>query len=99
MEEQRLIRKLNSVGKEKFVLYYYLFKDYANNKITKDSAIQTLVDEKVGNEAGASIRLGNAKIIFNEMGSCEALMIVQKSKALSDEIIKLSIRIIKEECE
>jgi hypothetical protein len=38
MDEEKLIRKLNSVGKEAFVNHYYLFKDYANNKITKELA-------------------------------------------------------------
>jgi hypothetical protein len=56
VERERLIRKLNSVGKDVFVRYYSLFRDYASSRITKRSALRRLVDEKVSNEEGASMR-------------------------------------------
>jgi hypothetical protein len=99
MEKEKLIRKLNSVGKEAFVNHYYLFKDYANHKITKDVAIQKLMDEGRSNADGASIRLGNAKVIFGEQGDCEALRVIQKSKRLSEEIIESAKAIYKENCQ
>jgi hypothetical protein len=99
MEREVLIRKLNSVGREKFVNYYYVFKDYANNRITRASAIQKLVDQSVSNEAGASMRLGNAKIIFDGKVSCEALMIVQESRKLSEQVIRAAKKLLKEECD
>ncbi len=99
MERKRLIRKLNSVGKEAFVSHYYLFKDYVNNKISKDSAIKELVDESRSNEAGASIRLGNARSIFTEMSNCEALMMVQESKRLSQSIVETANKIYRNDCE
>jgi len=80
------------------VRYYYLFRDHANDKITKDSAIKKLVNEGISNEEGASIRLGNAKIIFSEKGNCEALLIVQNSKRLSDEIISTATAILARDC-
>ena len=98
MEKEKLIRKLNSVGKEAFVSHYYLFKDYANNKITKAVAIQKLINEGRSNEEGASIRLGNAKIIFSERSNCEALKMIQKSRKLSEEIVELAKLIYEEDC-
>jgi hypothetical protein len=99
MEKERLIRKLNSVGKEAFVQYYYWLKDYANNRITRNVAIQKLVDEGLSNGSGASMRLGNAKSIFSETGNCEALKIIQKSNRLSEEVIELAKTIYKEDCQ
>jgi hypothetical protein len=87
MDKGRLTRKLNSVGKEAFVDHYYLFKDYANNKLTKDSAIQKLVGVGRSNEEGASIRLGNAKTIFTENGNCEALLSTTSSQSMSRNVI------------
>lgn len=99
MEKERLIRKLNSVGKEAFVEHYYLFKDYANHKISKDEAIQKLIDKGRSNLDGASIRLGNAKSIFNEQGNCDALAIIQKSKRVSKEIVESANTIYKKDCQ
>jgi hypothetical protein len=98
VERERLTRKLNSVGKEVFVRYYSLFRDYANGRITRRSALRRLVDEKVSNEDGASMRLSNAKVIFNEKGNCEALLIVQKSQRLSEQTIRTAGEILKQDC-
>jgi len=98
MVRERLTRKLNSVGKEAFVIHYYLFKEYANNRITQEMAIQRLVGKGRSNQAGASIRLGNAKSIFGEKGNGEALIMVQESK-LSEEIRELAKTIHEEDCE
>jgi hypothetical protein len=98
MEREKLIRKLNSVGKEVFVKYYDLFRDYSRDKITKRSAIQKLVDDEVSNEDGAAIRLSNARIIFNGKGNCEALLLVQKSQKLSEQIIRAAKEVSRKEC-
>jgi len=98
MEQERLIRKLNSVGKEVFVRYYYLFRDFASDNVSRRSAIQRLVDENVSNEDGAWMRLGNARAIFNERGNCHALLLIQHSQRLSDRTITLARKIAKEDC-
>lgn len=98
MDKERLARKLNSVGKEAFVHHYYLFTDYANNTISKDSAIQELARVGRSNEEGASIRLGNAKIIFTENGNCQALLVIQESKRVSEETLRLAKKIYQEDC-
>ena len=68
-------------------------------RITRFLEIQELVDESRSNEAGASIRLGNARSIFTEMGNCDALMMVQESKRLSQDIVETANKIYKNDCE
>ena len=65
MNEKQLIRKLNSVGKKAFVENYRIFGSYATGRISRESAIEILVGSEVSNEAGAAIRVGNAKLIFD----------------------------------
>lgn len=89
MDSDKLIRKLNSVGKEAFVRHYYLFRDYAENRISRGFAIHKLVMEGRSNEAGASMRLGNAKILFQEEASHQALLLIQQSR-VSDEVKTLA---------
>lgn len=95
MDQDKLIRKLNSVGKEMFVRYYGLFKDYSNNNVTKRSAVERLVDDGISNEYGASIRLGNAKAIFEAGDNRDALRIILESQKLSPEVIRAAIEIVK----
>jgi len=98
MNNEQLIRKLNSVGKEAFVTHYYLFRDYASSKISKETAVLRLVNEGRSNEDGAAIRLGNASIIFHENANCDALMIVQISNRLSEQTIRSAKAIYEAEC-
>jgi hypothetical protein len=44
------------------------------------------------------MRLSNAKIIFNQNGNCEALLIIQKSQRLSEQAIRMAGEILKQEC-
>ena len=98
MEREKLVRRLNSVGKEMFVRYYFLFKDYADGKIGKRSAAQKLIDDGVSNEEGASIRLSNAKAIFAEAENCKALGLVQQSQKVPSAIIQAAGEILKVHC-
>ena len=86
-------RKLNSVGKEAFVIYYFDFKTKS-----REAVINKLVEDKVSNYDGASIRVGNAKQIFANNKQCEALSIIVKSKRLPSEVIHLAKKILLEEC-
>lgn len=88
MNEKELVRKLNSVGKAIFIEYFYLFQSYADDQISKEDCINTLVEKKVSNENGAAIRCSNAKPIFNFQKEIDALEIIIQSKRLSPEIIK-----------
>lgn len=98
MDKERLIRKLNSVGKEAFVSHYFLFKDYASHRIHKDEAINKLVDVGRSNKAGAAMRLGNAMAIFHEQENGEALIIVQQSKRVSEATRRAAKAIYEEDC-
>jgi hypothetical protein len=75
-----LIRKLKSVGKQAFVEHFDIFRKYASGHISREDAIETLVNLGISNEAGAAIRVGNAKIIFDAGLVIEALNLVLKAK-------------------
>ena len=98
MNDQEMIRNLNSVGKTIFVSYFLLFVSYAKGEISKDKCIDKLIDDNVSNYNGAAIRCGNAKRIFDEKMECDALAIVSDSGRLSPEIIQKSKEIIRERC-
>ena len=87
MNELDVTRKLNSVGKAAFVKYYTMFKSYADGIAQKDSCVNKLVSDKVSNESGASIRLGNAKQIFKAKMERNALEIIVKSNRMEGHIV------------
>jgi|GEM_PF-1493685 len=82
MNSNDLMRKLKSVGKQRFVEYFDLFQMLATSKVSSDHVVETLVDHGVGNEAGSRMRAGNAKLIFEYNKELEALEIVAKSHRL-----------------
>lgn len=87
MNDNDLIRKLNSVGKQVFVEYFHLFNKYATGQINRDRAINELVKLGVSNDSGAGIRVGNAKLIFDAGRECDALNIVLESKRMPIPVI------------
>lgn len=98
MNEQELTRKLNSVGKTIFIEYFSAFKAYSEGRLSKDKCIELLVEKKVSNEAGASIRCGNAKRIFESKKECDALIIVSESTRLSSYLVDVAKKLIIEHC-
>jgi hypothetical protein len=94
VNDDELVRKLNSVGKHAFVKYFDLFRRYSSGKITKEKSISILVEEGVSNDAGAAIRVGNAKIIFNNSREMDALKIILQSNRLSDAVKREAKRLI-----
>lgn len=83
MDKDDLIRKLNSVGKTAFAMHYDLFQDYAQGVLSKEQAIEGLL--QISNPAGAAIRLSNAKPIFQAGLERDALALVMSSNRISDE--------------
>jgi len=96
MKNDDLIRKLNSVGKQVFVEQFDIFRQYAFGKVTREQSIAILVDRGVSNDSGAAIRVGNAKIIFDNNGELDALGIIIESKRLPKTVVKEALRIINE---
>lgn len=80
-------RKLNSVGKQAFVEHYELLQRFAAGSISREDAIAKLVDQGVSNDAGAAIRVGNAKLIFENAWESEALRLVLASKRLPHTVV------------
>lgn len=87
MNDIRLARKLNSVGKRRFVECFDLLKQRADGEFTHNEARAELVKRKVSNKAGAGIRVGSAKLIFEEGGVRDALSIIMKSTRVPQEIV------------
>jgi len=98
MNEQELIRKLNSVGKTIFIEYFSTFKAYSQGNLSKEKCIQLLVSNGVSNEAGASIRCENAKLLFKSKKECDALIVVSGSTRLSSDIVCMAKKLINEHC-
>ena len=91
-----LVRKLNSVGKQAFVEHFEIFRKYASGLISREDAIETLVNLGVSNGAGAAIRVGNAKIIFDAGLVLEALNLVLQAKRTPLSVPAAARRIIGE---
>ncbi len=94
MNEEELIRKLNSVGKTIFVEYFSIFQEYATGQMSREDCIETLVSNDVSNESGASIRCGNAKQIFNANMENTALTIISESKRLPYDTVSRAAELI-----
>lgn len=84
MNNDELVRKLNSVGKTVFVFNFSLFESYYSGEVSKASAMQTLVEGGVSNEAGAAIRCSNAILIFRAGREIDALNLVVESRLADD---------------
>jgi len=96
MPSEKLIRSLNSIGKEVFITYFDLFKDFSAGRIDKEQAVRKLVSDGISNESGAKIRVSNAKTIFSNKWEKDALFIIKDAR-VSDELkkqaTKLTIRL------
>ncbi|MFS1934399.1 hypothetical protein [Vibrio splendidus] len=90
MDNIELDKKLKSVGKAAFVSNYELFQNLTTGRISRADAIDTLVRQKVSNEAGAAIRIGNAKLIFENGRELDALDLVLQSNRVNNDIRDLA---------
>lgn len=87
MNENELVRKLNSVGKKAFIMCFDLYQNYAEGKISKESCVSQQVAIGLSNESGAAIRCGNAKAIFQGQMVGEALQIISSSNRVPAETV------------
>jgi len=98
VNNEELIRKLNSVGKAIFTEYYSIFQSYGKGNISKENCIELLVSNKVSNDSGAAIRCSNAKLILQSNMECMALKIITESKRLPINTIKTAKQLMNDEC-
>ena len=96
MDRSELVRKLNSVGKKAFVEHYELFEDYAHGSESRDHVIEELVRLGKSNDAGAAIRTGNAKLIFEAQQELAALGLIVESKRLPQATKDAAARLLRE---
>ena len=94
MNEDGVIRKLQSVGKAVFVEYFCAFEDYAAGKMTRQACIDLLVRAAVSNDAGAAIRCGNAKALFDANRAIDALTIVAESERVPLPLVQSARKLI-----
>lgn len=87
MDNYRLNRYLNSVGKECFVTYFHLFID---SNIPNYEIVETILKEKGYTEKACNSRTGHARMILREGGAKEALRIVTESTRLNEKIVELA---------
>lgn len=90
MNDIELDKKLKSIGKAAFVSNYELIKEFSSGGISRADAIEVLVKKNVSNEAGAAIRIGNAKLIFENGRELDALDLILKSNRVSSDIRDLA---------
>lgn len=90
MDDTDLDKKLKSVGKAAFVANYELFQSFSAGRVSRADAIETLVRNKVSNKAGAAIRVGNAKLIFENGRELDALDLVLQSNRVNNDIHDLA---------
>ena len=84
MEENRLIRYLNSVGKECFVKYFEMFSDF--NMLNQE--IAGIIEEENGyTRKACNSRTGHARMIIREGGAKDALDLISSSNRLSSEVV------------
>ena len=94
MNDDELTRKLNSIGKQIFVKHFALFEQYGLGRITRAQAIDELVKLGVSNKAGAGIRAGNAKLIFEANRAQDALSIIIESNRIPLPVLAEARRLI-----
>jgi hypothetical protein len=99
MNDDEMNRKLNSVGKAAFVEYFSTFKSYADGKRTRKDCIAELVENGVSrDDAGAGIRCGNAKLLFDHRRQCDALNVIAASTRVPAETIRMAQQLINRYC-
>jgi len=85
MKNDRLIRYLNSVGKECFVNYFELFSDI---NIPNYEIAETILKDKGYTQKACNSRTAHARMIIREGGAREALQIIAESKRLDIAVIR-----------
>jgi hypothetical protein len=84
MNQEKLLRVLNSIGKSCFVKYY---EDFADNSKEKEDLIQLIVSNERYNSKATSTRVNSAKRIFRLGLETKALEIISMSKKLDSDIV------------
>lgn len=93
MEEKRLVRCLNSVGKECFVKYFEIFSDF--NMLNQE--IADIIEEENGyTRKACNSRTGHARMIIREGGAKDALDLILSSNRLNSEVVNRAENLLRE---
>jgi len=85
VDDKKLERSLNSIGKACFVNHYELFRDKSCADVL--FVVDFLVKNEQYTNAGAQIRVSDAKAIFNAGRQVDALKIIVQSQRLPQESV------------
>ena len=91
MTEAKLKKELRMSGKAAFVDHFDLFREYATGSRSRTECIEELVRSGRSNSAGAGMRCGAAKRIFNAGSELDALRIIFVS-SVDEEIRRQAAR-------
>ncbi len=83
MENQKIIRLLNSIGKTCFIEHYYDFRNCSNKKELAQKIFQNNNTRKVNPNL---TRINCALQLFNNHSEKEALLLIIKSSSIPTEI-------------
>jgi hypothetical protein len=92
MKTERLVRYLNSVGKECFVKYFELF---SNDTVPNHEIAERIFAENDYTEKSCNSRTGHARMIIREDGTEEALRIISESKRLDSTVTNMAEKYLK----
>jgi hypothetical protein len=92
MKKERLVRYLNSVGKECFVKYFELF---SNDTIPNHEIAEKIFAENGYTEKACNSRTGHARMIIREGGAEEALRIISESTRLDFKVTNMAEKYLK----
>jgi hypothetical protein len=84
MDDTQLERSLQGIGKACFVNHYQIF--HYKSRTDPSSLVNYLMEAGISNEAGAKIRVGYARGIFDAGRGNDALNIISKSTGVPREI-------------
>lgn len=80
------------MGKQASIDHYDLFAKHAQGRLSNDQVVAELERRGVSNPAGAAIRAGSAKAIFDAHMKLAALAIVLQSKRVPALTLKAARR-------
>lgn len=91
MNDEQLLRSLQSIGKACFVKYFPQFSD---NFLSNTDLIELLMRQEHYEEAGCITRVAQARRIIVNERAVDALRIVASSVRVSDEVLAEASRLV-----
>jgi hypothetical protein len=95
MDDRKLAKSLNAIGKACFVTHYELFRD--RSRRDPSFVVDFLVKNDGFKEAGAKIRVGFARSILNAGREHDALKIIARSRRIHHKFSDQARRLLEDD--